>query len=58
MRENRKIEDVLRNNQEFAQKDIVYYLNAMKVVLGSFELGREIAEMKENELQSKLAYKL
>lgn len=58
MRENRKIEEVLRSNQEFAHKDLVYYLNAMKMVFASFPSGRAVAEMKENDLRSELAHRL
>ena len=37
LRNNKKLLDVIKKNQEYAQKDIVFSLNVMKMVFGSYE---------------------
>jgi len=37
MNENREILDIIRKNQQVAQKDIVFYLNAFKIVFSDFD---------------------
>lgn len=36
MLDNRDLIEIIKTNQQFAQKDIVFYLNAMKIVLSSY----------------------
>mgnify|MGYP000929504489 CR=1 FL=1 len=49
---------MIRLNQEIAQKDIVFYLNAMKLVFASFQSEEEIIDMDDNELKLALCEKM
>lgn len=46
MCENKLLLDLIRDNQEFSQKDIVFYLNAMKLVFASFHSAEEILDLE------------
>jgi hypothetical protein len=58
MRDNKKLIDVIRRNQEYAQKDIVFFLNAFKLVFSGFGSGDEIMKMEDKSLLEDLADKL
>jgi hypothetical protein len=49
---------VIRLNQEIAQKDIVFYLNAMKLVFASFHSEEEIIDMDESALKAAFCQKM
>lgn len=58
MRDNKKLIDVIRRNQEYAQKDIVFFLNAFKLVFSGYASGDEIMRMEDKSLREDLANKL
>ena len=36
LQSNKKLEDIIKKNQEYAQKDIVFYLNSIKMVFSGY----------------------
>lgn len=54
MYQNDELVRVIFASQEVAQKDIVYYLNAIKMVFCFFRSAEEIMAMNERDLKKKL----
>lgn len=55
---NRGLVEVIKLNQEIAQKDIVFYLNCMKLVIASFHSEEEILDMEDSQLKAALCQKM
>lgn len=45
MSDNKELTETIRDNQEYAQKDIVFYLNSMKIVFSTFRNIDEILNL-------------
>lgn len=54
MYQNDELVRTIAASQEVAQKDIVYYLNAMKMVFCFFRSAEEIMGMNDRDLKRKL----
>lgn len=50
MRGNRNLLKLITLNQQFAQKDIVFYLNCMKIVFSGYRSPQEIMNMNDKDL--------
>ena len=55
---NRKILEAIKKVQEVAQKDLVFFLNAMKMLFSFYRSGDEIMRMDDKTLKEDLASKL
>jgi hypothetical protein len=50
--------EVIRDNQEFGQKDIVYYLNAMKIVFATLPNVESVLAMTDHSLKASICERL
>ena len=58
IRNNPGLVSAIRSNQQFAQKDVVFFLNSMKLAVSGYRSMEEVMRMEEGALEKDLVRKL